>query len=78
MRLYRDALGAEAVVSDTPEPVLLGAAMVAAVAGGIHGDLFQALDGMAPCQDAIVADPTWVRTHEAAYHVYRKLFAVSK
>jgi D-ribulokinase len=76
MRLYRDALGVEAVVSDTPEPVLLGAAMVAAVAAGMYGDLFEALDAMAPRQQAITADPTWVRAHETAYAIYRKLFTV--
>jgi ribulose kinase len=76
VRLYRDALGVEAVVSDAPEPVLLGAAMVAAVAAGIHGDLFEALDAMAPRQHAITADPTWGRAHETAYAIYRKLFAV--
>jgi FGGY-family pentulose kinase len=75
VRLYRDALGARAVLSDTPEPVLLGTAMVAAVAAGLSADLFEALDGMAPRQRDLPADPAWARAHDAAYRIYRKLFA---
>jgi FGGY-family pentulose kinase len=75
-RLYRDALGVRAVVSDAPEPVLLGTAMVAAVTAGLHPDLFEALDAMAPAQREIPADPAWARAHDAAYQIYLKLFAV--
>lgn len=76
VRLYRDALGADLVLSDAPEPVLLGTAMVAAVAGGLHGDLFAALDAMAPDQRTVPADPAWKAAHEAAYRTYLKLFSV--
>lgn len=76
LRLYRDALGARAVLSDTPEPVLLGTAMVASVTAGLRADLFEALDAMAPAQQDAPADPVWARAHDAAYRIYRKLFAV--
>ncbi len=76
VRLYRDALGAELVVSDTPEPVLLGAAMVAAVAAGVHADLFEALDAMAPPASVQRADPAYAAANEAAYRAYLKLFAL--
>ncbi len=67
MRLYRNAFGAEALVSDASEPVPLGTAVVAAVAAGIHGDLFEALGAMGPRQEAIPADSTWAWAHESAY-----------
>jgi FGGY-family pentulose kinase len=76
VRLYRDALGAELLISDTAEPVLLGTAMVAAVAAGLHADLFAALDAMAPARRGLPADPEWRRAHDAAYDIYLKLFAV--
>jgi len=75
VRLYRDALGADAIVSNSAEPVLLGTAMVAAVAGGVYPDLFSALDGMAPDQSVLKANAAWARHHDIAYRIYRKLFA---
>ena len=76
VRLYQDALGASLVISDTSEPVLLGTAMVAAVAAGLHADLFAALDAMAPAQTILRADPLWARAHQGAYGAYLKLFAL--
>jgi FGGY-family pentulose kinase len=76
VRLYRDALGVEAVVTDTAEPVLLGTAMVAAVTAGYAPDLFAALDAMAPAQSALPADPRWRAAHDAAYRIYLRLFDV--
>lgn len=68
-RLYRDALGG-VVVSDTDEPVLLGAAMAAAVAAGIHPTLAVAVDCMAPPQARLQPDPFWRRAHDAAFDIY--------
>jgi D-ribulokinase len=75
IRLYRDTLGAEVIVSDAPEPVLLGTAMVAAVAAGLYPDLFAALEAMAPAQRSLPKDCAWARAHDAAYQIYLKLFA---
>jgi D-ribulokinase len=74
VRLYRDALGAELVLSDTPEPVLLGTAMVAAVAARVHPDLFVAMDLMAPSQMRWGPDPRWRSAHDLAYGIYSGLF----
>lgn len=74
VRLYRDALGADLVLSDHPETVLLGTAMVASAAAGGSADLLAALDKMAPRQAVAAADPAWRGPHEAAYRIYRKLF----
>jgi FGGY-family pentulose kinase len=76
VRIYRDALRTELLISDTAEPVLLGTAMVASVAAGLQPDLFAALDAMAPARHALPADPEWQAAHDAAYAIYLKLFAV--
>ncbi len=76
VRLYRDALGAELVISHTPEPVLPGGAMVASVAAGLHGDLFAALDAMAPEQSIHKPEPVWATANDALYSTYLKLFAI--
>jgi D-ribulokinase len=75
LRLYRDALGASLVTSDTSEPVLLGTAMVAATAAGLHADLFGALEAMAPEQTSQSPDPAWAAAHDIAYGIYLKLFS---
>jgi D-ribulokinase len=75
LRLYRDALGAALVTSDTSEPVLLGTAMVAATAAGLYPDLFSALEAMAPEQTTQAADPAWAAAHDIAYGIYLRLFS---
>ncbi len=74
VRLYRDALPAGLVVSDTGSPVLLGTAMAASVAAGIHPTLAIAVDRMAPPQAHLAPDPFWRRAHDAAYAIYLRLF----
>ena len=76
VRLYRDTVGADLVLSETAEPVLLGTAMVAAVAAGLYPDLFAALDAMAPQQSVLTADPAWAKAHEQSYATYLKLVSV--
>ena len=74
VRLYRDALGARLVLSETSEPVLLGTAMVAAVAAGHFPDLYVATDAWAPRQETLSPDPRWAEAHAGAYAIYLKLF----
>ena len=73
-RLYRDAIGADLVVSRAPEPVLLGTAMAAAAAAGVHANLLNAVDLMSPPQARLTPDPFWRRAHDAAYGIYLRLF----
>jgi FGGY-family pentulose kinase len=75
LRLYRDALGVELALPRTREPVLLGTAMVAAVAAGLQPDLFAAMDAMDTGQEVLQPDPGWARAHDIAYGIYRNLFA---
>ena len=76
VRLYRDGLGVEIVLSDAPEPALLGAAMAASVAVGAYPDLFIAAERMSPSQMRQAADSRWRRAHDAAYRIYLKLFDI--
>jgi ribulose kinase len=50
VRLCRDALGADPVLSQAAHPALLGTAMAAAVAARFYPDLFIALDLMSSSQ----------------------------
>lgn len=75
LRLYRDALGRTLALPRTPEPVLLGTAMVAAVGAGLQPDLMAAMAAMDPGQEVLAADPAWAPAHEIAYRIYRHLFA---
>src|SRR6202012_875105 len=45
-QIIADAAGLDGAVADTPEPVLLGAAMLGAVAGGAFSGLDAAMSGM--------------------------------
>lgn len=75
MRLYADGLGVGLVDVLADEPVLLGTAMVAAVAAGRHATLLHALDAMAPAQRSLPPDPRWRAAHELAHAIYLDLFA---
>ena len=72
-RLYRDASGAALVTTRAPEPVLLGTAMVAATAAGIHPDLAAAVEAMSAGSDEHAADPDWRAAHARAYRAYALL-----
>ncbi|MDQ0396186.1 FGGY-family carbohydrate kinase [Labrys monachus] len=78
-QIIADATGLEVAVADTPEPVLLGAAMLGAVAGGAFAGLGEAMGGMsrlgevrAPAGGAAGA------LHDARFKVYQLLQAAGR
>ncbi|TVQ36259.1 MAG: ribulokinase [Geminicoccaceae bacterium] len=73
-QLYADALGAALIDVDVDEPVLLGTAMIAAVAAGHHPTTFDALDAMAPTHRPVPRRSAWAEAHDLAYAVYLDLF----
>jgi FGGY-family pentulose kinase len=73
VRLYRDALPGQVLLSAAPEPVLLGTAMVAACAAG--GTLLQQVERMAQPQLVLAADPLWRAAHDQAYRIYHAMLA---
>ena len=78
-QIIADATGLEVAVADTPEPVLLGAAMLGAVAGKAYPSLGEAMGAMsalgalhAPAQGRIAA------FHDAKFKVYESLQAAGR
>lgn len=67
MELYRDVTGCRVVVPETEDAVLLGTAMVAAVAGGLHADLPAAGAGMYPGGPAFLPDPARKAGYDSDY-----------
>lgn len=74
VRLYADALPGTLVLPSHPEAVLLGTAMVAATAAGLHPDLLAAQEAMAWPEATVPARPRWAAAHDAAYAAYLSLF----
>jgi len=74
LKLYRDALGVEILISDVKEPVLLGTAMVAATAAHFYPNLPEAVAHMSPDFIRQVPDHHMRRDHEKAFEIYLHLF----
>ena len=76
LREHADASGCQLVLPREPEAILLGAAMLGAVAGGAHPDLPAAMAGMS--QAGAVIDPAGGAVqafHDAKYAVFLRLYA---
>ncbi|MFC0398813.1 FGGY-family carbohydrate kinase [Paraburkholderia rhizosphaerae] len=78
-QLLADATGKPVLATQAQEPVLLGAAMLGSVAGGLFGDVRSAMTGMsrisktyAPATGDIAA------LHDARYRAFTKLQRVAK
>ena len=74
MELYRDVTGCRVVVPDTNDAVLLGTAMVAAVAGGLYTDLPAAGAGMYPGGSASLPDAPRKAAYDRDYRRFLALY----
>jgi FGGY-family pentulose kinase len=74
MELYRDVIGCRIVVPKTNDAVLLGTAMVAAVAGGLHADLASAGAGMYPGGNESLPDPARKAGYDRDYRTFLALY----
>lgn len=74
MELYRDVTGCRVVVPDTNDAVLLGTAMVAAVAGGLYADLPAAGSAMYPGGSAFLPDPSRKAVYDRDYRRFLALY----
>lgn len=75
MELYRDVTGCRVVVPETGDAVLLGTAMAAAVAGGLHADLPAAGRQMYPGSSTYLPNPA----RKAGYdRDYRRFLALHR
>jgi FGGY-family pentulose kinase len=70
VELYADATGCRLVVPETEDAVLLGTAMVAATAAGLHGDLPAAAAAMAPEGRERLPDPAAAARFDRDYRVF--------
>jgi ribulose kinase len=70
VELYADATGCRLVVPETEDAVLLGTAMVAATAAGLHGDLPAAAAAMAPAGRERLPDPAAAARFDRDYRVF--------
>jgi FGGY-family pentulose kinase len=72
-QLYADALGREIVLPAEPDAVLLGTAMVAAAAAGLHRDLAAACAAMARPGARLLPDGATAARHAKGYRAFRSL-----
>ena len=75
LREHADAGGCRIVLPEEPEAVLLGAAMLGAVAAGLHPGLPAAMAAMSRAGSILQPDPATRRYHDAKYAVFRRLQA---
>src|SRR6185437_5909781 len=77
-QLLADTTGVSMVAPETAEPVLLGGAMLAAVAGGRYADLPAAMAAMSRFADSYAPAPATREEHDRRYAAYLKLQAVAQ
>lgn len=72
-QLLADATGLSVEVTACPEPVLLGSAMLGAVAGRVYPDLATAMPAMSRVARSCAPDPALRRLHDARHAAFRSL-----
>ncbi|OCC03176.1 ribulokinase [Labrys sp. WJW] len=78
-QIIADATGIEVAVAETPEPVLLGAAMLGAVAGKAYPTLGEAMSGMSALGATYAPGQGEIRAfHEKKFRVYEVLQAAGR
>ena len=75
LRAHADATGCRIVLPREPEAILLGAAMLGAVAAAAYPDLRGAMAGMSGAGSMIEPDPAVKAYHDAKYAVFQRLYA---
>ncbi len=77
-QVLADTTGLPVAAPDTAEPVLLGAAILGAVAGQAHGSVTDGMSAMSSLGARFHPDPTAVARHNARFAVYEDLQAVAR
>lgn len=72
-RIIADVTGLPIEISDNPEPVLLGSAMLGSVAAGRQPDLGSAMSSMSGVAHCYAPDPSEHAAHRARYRAYTQL-----
>ncbi|MCG5072315.1 FGGY-family carbohydrate kinase [Paraburkholderia tagetis] len=77
-QLLADATGKPVLATEAQEPVLLGAAMLGAVAGGLFGDVRAAMAGMSRISKRYVPDTGRIAAlHDTRYDAFKRLQRVA-
>ncbi|MBR9904970.1 MAG: ribulokinase [Gammaproteobacteria bacterium] len=72
-KLYADGTGCRVILSDAPEPVLLGAA-VAAMAARADGDVLSVANDLSPGEQVLEPDSGTYELHAARYTAFKALY----
>ncbi|MGP9765190.1 FGGY family pentulose kinase [Halomonas sp. AOP13-D3-9] len=72
-KLYADGTGCRVILSDAPEPVLLGAA-VAAMAAKTDGDVLSVANDLSPGEQVLEPDSGAYELHAARYTAFKALY----
>ncbi len=75
LQAHADATGCRVVLAAEPEAVLLGAAVLGAVAGGAYPDVRTAMGAMTRAGRVIEPDPATAAYHGAKYAVFQRMHA---
>jgi FGGY-family pentulose kinase len=73
LRELSDATGCSVVVPDTPEPVLLGSAMLGGVAAGLYADAATAMRALASAASTVRPRASVADYHTRKYKVFRRM-----
>jgi FGGY-family pentulose kinase len=71
---HADVAGCELYVAPEVDSVLVGAAMLAAVAAGRFASLVDAMQAMSPRAEVVRPDPSTVAFHDAKYEVFKSMY----
>jgi len=75
---HADITGAAIFLPEEPEAVLLGAALLGAVASGAYADIPAAMHSMCRSASVILPNPDTAQYHAAKFGVYQELYAQQK
>jgi D-ribulokinase len=77
-QILADATGLAVAASTSPEPVLLGSAILAAVAAGRYADVGTAMSAMSELGDVRQPDPATAAWHAKRFAAFQKLQALGR
>jgi ribulose kinase len=72
---HADITGCDIVLSREPEAMLLGTAMLAAVAAGAYSSVTEAMAAMGAGGKTVHCDSSTRAYHDAKYGIFRKMYA---
>jgi FGGY-family pentulose kinase len=69
-----DATGCTVVLPREPDAVLLGSAILAATAAGVHGDVLKAMQAMSGTGSTVSPRPETAAYHQAKFKIFQELY----